>query len=111
MTSAAGCVCPYLIGGGLDEAPQAYKDIEDVMKLQRQLVDVIENKLSGLVTRSTWHSIANNSSDLLIFTFGYSPSGFEDFFRKIGTPKGSVFKAKTQEEILLIAAKYGMVYK
>jgi tRNA-splicing ligase RtcB (3'-phosphate/5'-hydroxy nucleic acid ligase) len=30
-----------LIGGGLDEAPQAYKNIDDVMKAQKNLVDVI----------------------------------------------------------------------
>ena len=30
-----------LLGGGLDEAPFAYKDIETVMQSQKQLVDVI----------------------------------------------------------------------
>lgn len=30
-----------LLGGGLDEAPQAYKDIAVVMQSQRQLVDVV----------------------------------------------------------------------
>jgi len=30
-----------LLGGGLDEAPQAYKDIESVMQSQRQLIDVV----------------------------------------------------------------------
>jgi tRNA-splicing ligase RtcB (3'-phosphate/5'-hydroxy nucleic acid ligase) len=30
-----------LIGGGLDEAPQAYKDIEAVMQSQKQLVDIV----------------------------------------------------------------------
>lgn len=30
-----------LLGGGLDEAPQAYKDIEAVMKSQQALVDVV----------------------------------------------------------------------
>ncbi|MEZ4686359.1 MAG: RtcB family protein [Bacteroidia bacterium] len=30
-----------LIGGGLDEAPGAYKDIHQVMEAQRQLVDVV----------------------------------------------------------------------
>ena len=30
-----------LLGGGLDEAPQAYKDIEEVMYSQRQLIDVL----------------------------------------------------------------------
>ncbi|HTB25814.1 MAG TPA: cupin domain-containing protein [Puia sp.] len=66
---------------------------------------------SGLVPRATWHSIQNTSSESLIFTFGYSPAGFEDFFRQIGTPKGIPFKAKTAEEILSFAEKYGIVYK
>ena len=30
-----------LIGGGLDEAPQAYKNIENVMKWQKDLVKPI----------------------------------------------------------------------
>jgi tRNA-splicing ligase RtcB len=30
-----------LIGGGPDEAPQAYKDIEVVMQSQKQLIDII----------------------------------------------------------------------
>ena len=30
-----------LIGGGLDEAPFAYKDIHEVMKCQTNLVDVV----------------------------------------------------------------------
>lgn len=30
-----------LVGGGLDEAPQAYKDIETVMQSQKQLVDIV----------------------------------------------------------------------
>ncbi len=30
-----------LLGGGLDEAPQAYKDIEEVMQSQQQLVDTV----------------------------------------------------------------------
>jgi len=71
----------------------------------------VKSGTSGLVPRATWHSIKNNSSELLIFTFGYSPAGFEDFFRQIGTPKGIPFRAKTTQEISLIAAKYGMVYK
>jgi tRNA-splicing ligase RtcB len=30
-----------LIGGGLDEAPMAYKDIAKVMYHQRELVDIV----------------------------------------------------------------------
>jgi mannose-6-phosphate isomerase-like protein (cupin superfamily) len=66
---------------------------------------------TGLVPSSTWHSITNNSPEVLIFTFGYSPAGFEDFFRQIGTIKGLPFKAKAMEEIKSIAGNYGMVYK
>jgi tRNA-splicing ligase RtcB len=38
-----------LIGGGLDEAPFAYKDIEVVMKSQRQLVDVVGKFIPRIV--------------------------------------------------------------
>ncbi|HXB28922.1 MAG TPA: RtcB family protein [Puia sp.] len=38
-----------LIGGGLDEAPQAYKDIEQVMKSQHQLVDVVGKFIPKIV--------------------------------------------------------------
>jgi tRNA-splicing ligase RtcB len=30
-----------VLGGGLDEAPQAYKDIHEVINAQRELVEVI----------------------------------------------------------------------
>lgn len=31
-----------LLGGGLDEAPQAYKDITKVMQAQTDLVDIVD---------------------------------------------------------------------
>lgn len=79
------------------------------------IVEKTEYKISAgstaYVPKGSWHGIKNTGTDLLIFTFGYSPAGFEDFFRQIGTPKGAPFKAKTPEESKLIAAKYGMVFK
>ena len=30
-----------MLGGGLDEAPMAYKDIHEVMKAQQQLVETV----------------------------------------------------------------------
>ena len=66
---------------------------------------------TAFVPKGTWHGLKNTGTDLLIFTFGYSPAGFEDFFRQIGTLKGIPFKAKTADEIKSIAEKYGMVYK
>ena len=38
-----------LIGGGLDEAPQAYKDIEVVMKSQKNLVEVVGQFIPAIV--------------------------------------------------------------
>lgn len=38
-----------LLGGGLDEAPFAYKDIEEVMQSQRQLVDVVGKFIPKIV--------------------------------------------------------------
>jgi tRNA-splicing ligase RtcB len=39
----------HLLGGGLDEAPQAYKDIAEVMKSQRQLIDVVGKFIPRIV--------------------------------------------------------------
>ena len=41
-----------MIGGGLDEAPLAYKDIREVMQSQRALVDVIGEFNPKIVERS-----------------------------------------------------------
>ncbi len=72
----------------------------------------VKSGTSGFVPRATWHSIRNiDNSAVLAFSFGYSPAGFEDFFRQIGTPKGFPFKAKPREEVLVISEKYGMVFK
>ena len=38
-----------LLGGGLDESPFAYKDIEEVMKSQQQLVDVVGKFIPKIV--------------------------------------------------------------
>lgn len=66
---------------------------------------------TGFVPKNTWHSIKNTGDEKVIFSFGFSPAGFEDFFREIGTPKGQEFKQKSEEERNTIAKKYGMVFK
>lgn len=42
-----------LIGGGIDEAPMAYKDIEDVMRSQRSLVEVVGSFTPKIVRMDT----------------------------------------------------------
>ncbi len=71
----------------------------------------ISSGCTAFVPKGTWHGLKNTGIDLLIFTFGYSPAGFEDFFRQIGTIKGTTFKAKTEDEIKALAKKLGMIYK
>lgn len=66
---------------------------------------------TAFVPKGTWHGLKNTGSELLVFAFSFVPSGFEDFFRQIGTLKGTPFKTKTKEETKLIAEKYGMVFK
>ena len=63
------------------------------------------------VPKNTWHTLRNTGDVNVIFSFGYSPAGFEDFFREIGTPKGQTFQQKPKEEFDVIAKKYGMVFK
>lgn len=65
----------------------------------------------AFVPRGTWHGLRNTGTELLIFSFGYSPAGFEDFFRQIGTPKGLPFRPKPKEEIMRLANAQGMMYK
>jgi tRNA-splicing ligase RtcB len=38
-----------LIGAGLDEAPMAYKDINQVMEAQQELVDVVARFIPKMV--------------------------------------------------------------
>ena len=44
-----------LIGGGIDEAPQAYKRIEDVIARQRDLVDIVGEFRPRVVRMDTGH--------------------------------------------------------
>src|ERR1700712_2445153 len=66
------------------------------------ILDDQEFKISegsnAFVPKGVWHGLRNTGSEILFFSFGFSPSGFEDFFRQIGTPQGTAFKAKPQDE-------------
>ncbi|HET9825893.1 MAG TPA: RtcB family protein [Chitinophagaceae bacterium] len=59
-----------LLGGGLDEAPFAYKDIEEVMKSQKQLVGIVGTftpkivKMDGSAPRQ-WRKTGQGRSDAL----------------------------------------------
>lgn len=63
------------------------------------------------VPRGIWHGLKNTGNDVMMFTFGFTPAGFEDYFRQAGTIKGTTFKPKTEEELQLLGKKYGIAFK
>lgn len=65
----------------------------------------------AFVPKGVWHGLQNNGHEIIEMRFGYTPSGFEGFFREVGTPIGQPFIRKTMEERRSIAKKWGMIYK
>jgi len=65
----------------------------------------------AFVPRGIWHGLQNTGTENIEMRFGYSPAGFEGFFREVGTPVGQTFIQRTMDERRAIAKKWGMVYK
>ena len=65
----------------------------------------------AFIPKGVWHGTQNTGSENIEVRFGYSPAGFEGFFREVGTPFGQPFVQKTMEERRAIAKKWGMIYK
>jgi quercetin dioxygenase-like cupin family protein len=65
----------------------------------------------ALVPKGTWHGLDNIGTEVIEMRFGYTPSGFEGFFREVGTPAGQTFIKRTMAERRAIARKWGMIYK
>lgn len=65
----------------------------------------------AFVPKGVWHGLQNNGNENIEMRFCYAPSGFEGFFREVGTPMGQKFIQKTMDERRAIAKKWGMIYK
>jgi oxalate decarboxylase/phosphoglucose isomerase-like protein (cupin superfamily) len=63
------------------------------------------------VPRGSWHGLENTSKESIRMLFGYSPAGFEGYFRENGTAAGTEPKVRTAEQYAMAEKKYGMVYK
>jgi quercetin dioxygenase-like cupin family protein len=74
-----------------------------------------EHSVSGgsiiFIPKGVWHGLKNTGTEEIDTLFGYSPAGFEDFFRELGTAADKPFIEKSTEERKAIAKKWGMVYK
>ncbi|WP_336518156.1 cupin domain-containing protein [Pollutibacter soli] len=64
-----------------------------------------------LIPKGVWHGWQNISNGNTEVRFGYSPSGFEGYFREVGSPFDQPFIPKTMEERRAIAKRWGMIYK
>ncbi|MDP4262826.1 MAG: cupin domain-containing protein [Bacteroidota bacterium] len=65
----------------------------------------------AMVPRGIWHGLQNTGDEDIEIRFAYTPSGFEGFFREVGTPVGQPFVKKSMEQRKAIAKKWGMIYK
>lgn len=65
----------------------------------------------AMVPKGTWHGLENIGEENIEMRFGYTPSGFEGFFREVGSAPGQPFIKRTMAERRAIAKKWGMIYK
>ncbi|GAB5563245.1 MAG: hypothetical protein Wins2KO_03080 [Winogradskyella sp.] len=63
------------------------------------------------VPRNTWHGFKNKGKEEVILFFGYSPAGFEAYFRAIGTKHIDDQLGFTAKDWQQTNQKYGVVYK
>lgn len=71
----------------------------------------VETGSTVFVPKGVWHGLENIGPDVMVMIFGFNPSGFEGYFREIGSMRGQEFKQKTKDEYLAAATKYGIEYK
>jgi mannose-6-phosphate isomerase-like protein (cupin superfamily) len=61
--------------------------------------------------RGVWHGIENTGSEVITWCAIWSPAGFEQYFKEVGTPVGDGHPAPSAEAIAAAARKYGMVFR
>lgn len=65
----------------------------------------------AIVPRGVWHGLRNEKDEMLRMVFGYSPAGFEDYFRHIGVKPGEPWEQLTNSDWSRINKKFGVVYR
>jgi mannose-6-phosphate isomerase-like protein (cupin superfamily) len=61
--------------------------------------------------RGVWHGIQNTGTEVITWCAIWSPAGFEQYFKEVGTPPGEGQRAPSAEELAAAARKYGMVFR
>lgn len=79
------------------------------------MVDEKNEKLQpgdlAFIPRRTWHGLKNQGNDYIHMLFGYSPAGFEDYFRTIGVESVKDNLNFSKEDWDRTSKKYGVVYR
>ncbi len=65
----------------------------------------------ALVPKNVWHGVRNEGDEMLQMVFGYSPAGFEGYFREIGIQPGEQDQTLTPADWQRINSKYKVTYK
>jgi len=65
----------------------------------------------AFVPKRSWHGLKNEGNDYVHMFFGYSPAGFEDYFRKIGVRKTIETPNLSASTFESINKKYGVTYR
>ena len=65
----------------------------------------------ALVPRGMWHGLRNEGEEPLRMVFGYTPAGFEDYFRAIGVRPGEPRKKLSAAEWSRINADFHVTYR
>jgi hypothetical protein len=65
----------------------------------------------ALIPRTIWHGLRNESSEMIRMVFGYTPAGFEDYFRAIGVKPGETWKELTGDDWQQINSEFGIIYR
>lgn len=65
----------------------------------------------ALVLREHWHGLRNDGEEMVRMVFGYTPAGFEDYFRAIGVRPGEPWKGLTGEQWAQINDRFGITYR
>ena len=61
--------------------------------------------------RGVWHGIENTGSEVITWCAIWSPAGFEQYFKEVGTPLGDDRPAPSAEALATAARKYGLVFR
>lgn len=61
--------------------------------------------------RGVWHGIENTGSEVITWCAIWSPAGFEQYFKEVGTPLGDDRPAPSAKALAAAARKYGLVFR